>query len=56
MREYILTEKEREIIGSFLKKGVKLDGFRMLLLRAKRNYRRLKADLELIEKMMEEAK
>jgi len=52
MREYILTEKERETALALVEKGLKLNGFRMLRHRVSRALPRLKEDLELIEKFI----
>lgn len=54
MREYILTEKERETVLALNEKGLKLDGYRMLRHRAIKNLPRLREDLGLIEKFLEE--
>jgi hypothetical protein len=48
MREYILTEQEKQIIKKYLETGEKLEGFRMLLSRC-RNIESVNADLELIK-------
>ena len=55
MREYILTEKERETALTLVEKGLKLNGFRMLRHRVSRALPRLKEDLELIERFMEKS-
>jgi len=52
MREYVLTEKEREIVRQYLKDGTKLYGFYQLVSRGKRNLLRLREDLELLEKIL----
>lgn len=49
MREYILTDREREILKNYLEKGIKLDGFSVLSLRAKRVSKKLGEDMKLIE-------
>ena len=51
MREYILTEQEKQIIKKFLETGEKLEGFRMLLSRAKK-IQAINADLDLIKKFL----
>jgi hypothetical protein len=60
MREYILTQREREILKTYLKKGIKLNGFSVLILRLRRSSKVLMEDLELIksalEKIEEESK
>ena len=52
MREYILTEREREIARKYLE-GTPLDGFRVLKFYAKRAIPQLKKDLALLEKFLE---
>ncbi len=37
MRDYILTTNEREIIKEYLSTGKKLDGFKLILSRAKKH-------------------
>jgi len=49
MRNYILTEKEKEILQTFIEKGIKLNGFSVLTLRLKKARESLKSDLELID-------
>jgi hypothetical protein len=51
MREYILTEQEKQIIKKFLETGEKLEGFRMLVSRVKK-MQAINADLELIKKFL----
>ena len=51
MREYVLTEQEKQIIKRFLENGEKLEGFRMLLKRC-RNIESVNADLELIKQFL----
>ena len=55
MREYVLTPREREIVREFLETGKKLNGFRLLYLRIKRNVEALENDLILIKKVLEKA-
>jgi hypothetical protein len=52
MRQYIFTPKEREILLTYLEKGIKLDGFRTLLSRMKTNYERLRDEINLMEKIL----
>ena len=52
MREYILTPHEREIVREFLETGKKLNGFRLLQLRMKRNIKALENDLRLINQVL----
>lgn len=53
MREYVLTDKEREIIEIYLKEGYNLNGFNVLKLRMKRALPQLEEDLEVIKKFLE---
>jgi hypothetical protein len=48
-----LTQKEREILKTYLEKGVKINGFAVLLVRMKRASRTLMEDLELIKSTLE---
>lgn len=48
MREYILTQREREILTTFIETGVKLNGFSVLAIRLKRANKKLLEDMELI--------
>jgi len=52
MRGYILTDREREIIETFLNDGVKLNGFSVLVLRLKKAQPRLKKDFELFNSVL----
>lgn len=51
MREYILTEKERQIIKRYIETGEKLEGFKIILHRA-RNMQIVNSDLELIKTLL----
>lgn len=51
MREYILTDKERQIIKRFIETGEKLEGFKIILHRA-RNMQTVTNDLELIKVLL----
>ena len=53
MREYILTEREREILKTFIETGLKLNGFSVLIIRLKRANKRLMDDIELIRAALE---
>ena len=53
MREYILTEKEREIARLYLKDGTKLYGLFQLLNRIRKNKSRLQEDMDLISILLE---
>jgi hypothetical protein len=52
MREYILTEREREVIRAFLKSGVTNDAVYLLRHRAKNAQAKLKEDLLLVEELL----
>jgi hypothetical protein len=54
MREYILTEKEREVLKDYLENGVKGNHYYVLLHRLKKNYESLKRDFDLIDRSMKE--
>ena len=49
MREYILTQREKEILKTFVESGVKLNGFSVLAIRLKRANKRLLEDIELVK-------
>ena len=53
MREYILTEREREILKAFIEKDIKLNGFSVLAIRLKRASQKLLKDWELIKNALE---
>jgi len=53
MREYILTEREKEILRVFVETGIKLNGFSVLYNRLKRANKRLTEDFELIKAALE---
>lgn len=52
MREYILTEVERDILDTYFNKGKKVKDFYMLLTRIRANYPRLREDMKLLEKVL----
>ena len=54
MREYILTDQERQIIKKYIETGEKLEGYRMLVSRA-RNMQTISEDLELIKQFLQKA-
>ena len=56
VRAYILTEREREILERFVKKGEKLDGFTVLIHYLKKAQNQLTADLELINEAIKKVK
>ena len=47
MRTYIFTDKERNIIETYLRNGTELEGFNVLLLRLSRHIFQLNSDYEL---------
>jgi hypothetical protein len=51
MREYILTDQEKQIIKKYLESNEKLEGYRMLLSRC-RSIENVKEDLQLIEQFL----
>jgi hypothetical protein len=51
LREYILTEQERKIIEEYLTTGKKLEGFKMIVFRARR-MQTINKDLELIARFL----
>jgi len=53
MRNYIFTEREREIVEAYLKRKLKLDGFQVLAVRVRKNAKKLMSDMELLKKIME---
>ena len=53
MRTGILSEKERETIRSYLKEGIKLNGFTVLRYRIKKSLPTIEEDLELIRAFLE---
>jgi hypothetical protein len=52
MREYILTGKEREAVRKFLGDPAPSDLVNVLRFRAKQHLTELKADIELLEKLI----
>ena len=52
MNNRILTPHEREVIKLYLDGGERVSAIRVYLSRAKRSYRTLKEDLDLIERFM----
>ena len=51
MREYILTEKEKEVLQRYVEKGEKLEGFAVLVHRC-RNMQGVNDDLKLIKQFL----
>lgn len=54
MREYILTNIEREILKHYLETGKKKEGFRVLFYRLKKYYPSLESDMNLIHSLMKD--
>jgi hypothetical protein len=52
LRGYIFTDVEREIIDTYLNKGIKVKDFYVLLTRIRANYSRLKEDMDLLERVL----
>lgn len=52
MREYILTDNERKILKAYLSKETKLQGFSMLVFRARQSEKRLRDDLALLHRIL----
>jgi hypothetical protein len=53
MRQYILSPQEREVIKEYLATGKKLDGFKVILHRAKNmKTEAVNADLDLIKQFL----
>lgn len=56
LRDYILTLNEREIIREYMSTGKKLDGFKLVLSRArKHNKKDISDDEELIKQFLQKA-
>ena len=53
MREYILTEKERETVKKFLQDKASNELIRLLRYRARQHLDSLKEDIELLEELMQ---
>jgi len=54
VREYLLTEREKQIIRKYIETGEKLEGFRTLLTRC-RHIDTVQEDLNLIKQLFEKA-
>lgn len=54
MRQYLLTEQERQIIKKYLQIGDRLEGFKVLLHRC-RHMETVQEDLKLIEQLLKKA-
>lgn len=48
MRNYILTEKERKILESYVYRGTKLDGFAVIMTRVRKQKDMISKDIILI--------
>lgn len=48
MRNYLLTEKERKILESYVYQGTKLDGFAVIMTRVRKQKDMISKDLILI--------
>ena len=56
LRDYILTPNERDIIKEYIATGKKLDGFKLILCRArKHNNKEVISDEELLKQFLEKA-
>jgi hypothetical protein len=55
MRTYILTNKERKILTSYIDSGIELNGYSVLVLRLKRSRKELGEDLSLIDQALKKA-
>jgi hypothetical protein len=56
MRDYILTPIERKIIEEYLESGKKLEGFKVILFRArKQNPQQISTDVELIKQLLKKS-
>jgi len=53
MRTAILSDKERQIIQQYLENKIRLDGFTVLHYRIKRFLPKIREDLDLISKLLE---
>jgi hypothetical protein len=56
MRGYVLTERERKILKTYVEENVKLDGFSVLSLRLKRASSTILSDVDLVRKTLEKLK
>jgi hypothetical protein len=52
MRTYIFTDKERNIIETYLKDGTELEGYNVLLLRLSRHIFQINNDFELATRFL----
>ena len=52
MRTYIFTEEERRILREWLEKGLRLNGFQVLMHRIRKNAQRIREDYRLLEEVL----
>jgi hypothetical protein len=55
MRTYILTQKERKILKSYIESNLELNGYSVLMLRLKRAKKGLDEDLTLVDQALKKA-
>ncbi|MEM3579341.1 MAG: hypothetical protein QXL54_03850 [Candidatus Bathyarchaeia archaeon] len=53
VRSYILTEHERKILERFIKNGERLNGITTLMTYLRKNLKRLKEDMQLIDEALQ---
>lgn len=56
MREYILTEKDRQTIQVYVEKGLKLNGFGVLRIRVRRAIPTIEKDMKLLRNFIKKLK
>ena len=56
LREYILTDLERKMLKDYLEKGYKTKDVNVLLYRMRKSVERLKADMKLIQAVLDREK
>jgi arginine/ornithine N-succinyltransferase beta subunit len=56
MREYVLTDTERKILESYLRKNIKLQDFRIVMFRIRKAHEQLKSDMNLIDAVLQKSK
>lgn len=52
MRQYIFTDIERKILETYLDSNIKIEDFRILIHRIKKNHELLKNDLKLVDAVL----
>jgi len=55
MRAYIFTEEEKRTLREWLEKGLRLNGFQVLMHRIRKNAQRIREDYKLLEEVLEKA-